>query len=164
MNRRLAVGLTGLLLAAGGVAGAEVLGDRFRLAYDSADEPCLPYRLYAVDLTRQTPQRGELVVFDGGTVTARFGESPSFTKKVAGLPGDKVRVSAEGAWVNDTFVGALSQPVLQRAGLTVAAVAGEWSVPAGKMFVVGTEPRAFDSRYYGMVPLDAVQGIARPLW
>lgn len=164
MNRRLAVGLAGLLLMGAGVAGAEALEGRFRLAYDSADEPCLPYRLYAVDLTRQAPERGELAVFDGATVTARFGAAPSFTKQVAGLPGDRVRVTAEGAWVNENFIGPLSQAVLERAGLRVSDLVGEWVVPAGQMFVVGTEPRAFDSRYYGMVPLDAITGIARPLW
>lgn len=163
-GRRLRVLAVGLLLTGAGVAAGEVVSDRFRLAYDSADEPCLPYRIYAVDLSQRAPSRGDLVVFDASAVTSRFGETPSFTKLVAGLPGDRVRITAEGAWVNGVFVGALSPTVLERAELTARGVAREWTLAENEMFVVGTEPRAFDSRYYGPVPLTSVKGIAWALW
>lgn len=163
-GRRLRVLAVGLLLAGAGVAAGELVSDRFRLAYDSADEPCLPYRLYAVDLTQKAPSRGDLVVFDASTVTSRFGDAPSFTKLVAGLPGDRVRITAEGAWVNGEFVGSLSPIVLERAQMKAKDLAREWTLADNEMFVVGTEPRAFDSRYYGPVPLTSVKGIAWALW
>lgn len=165
MNARgLRVAAFGLLLAAGGVAAGEAVSGSYRLAYDSADEPCLPYRLYAVDLTRTAPRHGDLVVFDASAVTDRFGQAASFTKKVAGLPGDRVRVTTMGAWVNGEFVGQLSPIVLDRAGLKAESLAREWTLQDGEMFVVGTEARAFDSRYYGPVPLTSVKGIAWALW
>jgi type IV secretory pathway protease TraF len=42
---------------------------------------------------------------------------------------------------------------------------GGYSVPAGEVWLLsGHDPRSFDSRYFGAVPVTNIQGVARPIW
>jgi type IV secretory pathway protease TraF len=37
-------------------------------------------------------------------------------------------------------------------------------VPVGKLFMVGTHPRSYDSKYYGFIDAHAILYQALPLW
>jgi len=130
----------------------------------------LPYR---------SPARGDIVVF-------RHPYPPMMIKRVVGLPGDRLRITGGKVFINgvalsepyaafdpappnparDNFPGAIyTSPQFdpewwrQMQSLTHD---GELTVPPDEYFVLGdNRNHSWDSRYWGLVPRDAVVG--RPL-
>jgi type IV secretory pathway protease TraF len=76
-------------------------------------------------------------------------------KQLAGMPGDTVTVTPEGAYVNGRL-------------LPNSAPSATWQhYPYGtcpdQLWVSGNHPLAYDSRYLGPVPASLVNAIAEPL-
>lgn len=97
-----------------------------------------------------TPERGDVVVF-------RYPPDPEqvpYIKRIIGLPGDKVSIYDGKVYVNDQL---MVEPYIASS----TRQGGEWSVPAGSLFVMGdNRNNSSDSRSWGMVPLENVIGKA----
>ena len=128
--------------------------------------------------TGQKPQRGEILVFRHPQ-----DQSVSVVKRVVGLPGDKVAMTKGALFVNDvavpseSLIGA-SLPELQGALVRAekladrpfAVVAGTADfapilVPPNTFFAVGdNRDVSDDSRYFGPVPFDNIEGRVVLIW
>lgn len=177
MIGRTAAGVGAFLIAGGVLAGggyAHIAGYRLNTT------PSLPMGLWRQ--TSTTPgrlARGEVVTFCP-PASAPFelgrrrgyiapGGCPSglelMMKPIAALPGDTVTVSTAGITVDGTPI-ANSRPLPHDAeGRPLHAMAaGTYRVPVGEMWLVSSfNPRSYDSRYYGAVPIAAVRATARPV-
>lgn len=94
------------------------------------------------------------------------GDYEPLVKPVAALGGDLVTVLPGGVAVDGRPV-ANSRPLTKdEAGRALHAFpAGSYRVPRGELWLLsGHDPRSFDSRYFGAVPVANVIGVARPLW
>lgn len=177
MIGRTVAGLGAFLIAGGILAG----GDYAHTAgYRLNTTPSLPMGLW-----RQTSAaparlaRGQVVTFCP-PATASFelghhrgyiapGGCPSglelMMKPIAALPGDTVTVSTAGIAVDGTPI-ANSRPLSHDdEGRPLLAMAvGTYTVPAGEMWLVSSfNPRSYDSRYFGPVPMAAVRAQVRPV-
>jgi signal peptidase I len=103
------------------------------------------------------PERGELLLFDfnhTGTI---------YTKRIIGVPGDRVaRGPSNTILVNDVQV-AFPTPCGEHESFDRLAAEGPAfdtiEVPEGSLFVVGDNlDNSYDSRFFGVVPLDEVRG------
>ena len=127
-----------------------------------------------------TPKHDDLLVF-----RSPADPKQTFIKRVVGVPGDRIRIRDKqlfrnGAQVHEPWAihltpytdayrdnfpdGAPPPMVYPGAGVMLAhdARGGEVVVPQGKLFVLGdSRDNSFDSRYFGLVPLEYVVG--RPL-
>jgi len=85
-------------------------------------------------------------------------------KPVAAVAGDRVTVTALA--VNGEPIAQSAPLDEDSAGRPLRPVpAGAYSVPAGEVWLLsGHDPRSFDSRYFGGVPVTNIQGVARPTW
>lgn len=121
------------------------------------------------------PERGDVVVFLNpslrdrasqlgfvGGVVDWFGEGlgvarpedEHYIKRVIGLPGDIVRVDAEGVTIDGERLQ--ESYVAEQGGLT-----GAWEVPAGSVFVMGdNRAHSGDSRIFGPITVDSIVGTA----
>lgn len=161
--------------------GLQTFQDRYRLGIDPQAETSLtdaagrPARLYLVELQRREVGRGDLVAvrppararqllreagigFPSPMLPGRL-----FAKRVAAVAGDTVAVRPEGVWVNGRQVagplvlaGTLRKPP--------EAFARTYRLGAGELFLLGSSPASFDSRYWGPVGREAVIGRVRVLW
>ncbi|MEP6645291.1 MAG: signal peptidase I [Acidobacteriaceae bacterium] len=152
--------------------GDYLLVDKLRYGGNGFIGRAVPYR----DI-----QRGDVVVF-------HYPVNPSehFVKRVAGMPGDRVRLINRRLYVNGT---ALEEPYVQhtvrlhdvfrdefpRLNIPVPGLEGRWwlqmkrlvedgelIVPQGHYFVLGdNRDESLDSRYWGFVPRENI--IGRPL-
>ncbi|MBI5354519.1 MAG: signal peptidase I [Chloroflexi bacterium] len=104
-------------------------------------------------------QRGDIIVF-------HFPMNPQeeLIKRVIGLPGDHVRISAGNVYVNEQK---LTEPYIA----ATPSYSGEWLVAEGQLFVLGdNRNNSNDSKDWGLLPSKNVVGKAvliywpPPLW
>jgi signal peptidase I len=97
----------------------------------------------------ELPVRGDIIVFVSP-------QSPDLDliKRVIGLPGDTVKISAGKVEVNGQV---LNEPYIAAAPI----YNGEWSVPEGSLFVLGDNRNdSSDSHAWGLLPIKNVIGKA----
>ena len=94
------------------------------------------------------------------------GDLEPMLKPIAALPGDTVAVSPQGVRVNGRLLPSSSPMVEDSAGRPLPVLAVEGSiVPPGLVWMVSSHnPRSYDSRYIGPIPLDCVTATLHPLW
>ena len=168
-----ACGATGALVVAT-LASADVAGLRFN------DTPSMPLGLWRVMEAKAPLRRGEIVTFcPPDTTTFRLGMARGYipagscpggfeplVKPIAATAGDIVAVSGSGVLVNGQPIRGTAQLTQDSAGRPLLPFqTGTYTVAPGQVWLVsGHDPRSFDSRYYGPVPVENVQGVARPVW
>jgi conjugal transfer pilin signal peptidase TrbI len=123
--------------------------------------PSMPWTLVRVEYGR-LPHKGEFMLYEyRGTMEGM--PSRTFFKQVVGGPDDRIRVAGRTVWVGSVLIGEAMRRT--RAGRPLTIVA-EGTIPSGFLFAKGEHPASFDSRYResGLVPLDAVIGVAHPVF
>lgn len=165
--------LTALVLSGGAALISLCLWAWFA-GYRCNPTPSLPVGLYR--LADGIPQRGDPVSFCLAGPFVRLaaergylkpGSCPSglrpLLKVLAGLPGDLVRVGPDGIrvtspgarvacpWPNSRIKTA------DRYGQPVTSALASGVIPPGFALVLGDHPGSFDSRYFGLVPLDSLR-------
>ena len=80
-------------------------------------------------------------------------------KQIAALPGDTVRVTPAGSYVNGKL--------WPHSGIPASAPNhfpfGTYLLPPNQLWVLGDNPLSYDSRYFGMIPESLVNATAEPL-
>ena len=155
------------LVVCGAVFGTCAI--RYRLVRDwTIGEHCLAFGWYLVDLGNRTVGRGDYVVFLSRETEPFYPSGTRMLKRVVGVYGDSVRVGHDGVFVNGRFEGGLihAQPGgrLWKLGKGLEAFSRDEQVPPGKLWVMGTHERSYDSRYWGYVSTEQVVGRAWPIW
>jgi len=130
--------------------------------------PSLPRGLYLV--TGETPRQGDLVCFclasnNPFSRVARErnyvgrGSCPSglrpLLKELAGIPGDRISVTAKGLCLNGEALANSARSEIDRYGRVVPpSLLSEGRIPEGFGLVISQEHAgSFDSRYFGLIPL-----------
>jgi conjugal transfer pilin signal peptidase TrbI len=125
--------------------------------------PSLPYVLAVLE-RGATIQRGDLIVFrfEGGEI-GPYLKGQWFFKRVAGVPGDTVRVEGQNVFVNATPVG-FAKP-RTHTGEPLEPIA-PGPIPPGRYYVQGTHPDSFDSRYRvnGLIRAEQIVGVAHAVF
>ena len=102
------------------------------------------------------PKRGQVVVFEG------VEDERLLIKRVVGVPGDKIQLAGGALYVNgkqrkEHYVNA--NPCVSYTPKTCDF--GPVEVPEGRIFVMGdNRAKSHDSRYFGAVPMENVEGQA----
>jgi conjugative transfer signal peptidase TraF len=101
--------------------------------------------------------------FSSGTCPSGF---EPLLKTVAATEGDWVQVTLQGIEVNHRWLKNSAQLQTDTQGRRMDRVpVGKYRVQTGEIWLISSHhPQSFDSRYFGAVPLNLVQGIARPIW
>src|SRR5260370_11051400 len=133
--------------------GSPVVVDRFYYAKNE------PERWHVVLFALAHRQVKELPAEAGGLRNPAF----HFIKRVVGLPGERVRFTASGIYVNDRQVSApedLARHYANFSGVeNFAFGAKEFEVPDESLFVVGDNTaKSKDSRHFGAVSYQCVVG------
>lgn len=143
----------------------------YQLALRS-DESLPDYRLFLIEKGRE-PQRGELVAFVMAQASADRVQPAGlarpytrvgvlWTKRLVGVPGDRVEVRGRQVLVNGAVVGEGLER--DRLGQPIRLAKLESPIPRGQYYVALPHPRSFDSRYYGYVRAEDLRGVVTPIW
>jgi len=112
--------------------------------------PSIPYK-YCLHLLKVAPKRGGLCVFKKNNLT--------IVKYIAAEAGDSVKIVKNSVFINGREICKLKinanfSPIMDQI------------IPAGYVFVMGSHPDSFDSRYeeFGLVKTSDIEGKAIGLW
>jgi len=108
---------------------------------------------------KRPPQRGEVIFFDQKEIDTKF------TKRVIGVPGDTVARGPSNTILVNNKPLILPPPCGENNAYAPLAAEGPpfetVKVPEGFLFVIGDNlDNSYDSRFFGLVPLDKVRGKA----
>ena len=125
--------------------------------------------------------RGELVAACLPSNVARFAVSRGYLsvspisecpdhaapvgKLLLALPGDQIEIRPDFVSINGQSFAHSATAQRDGSGRRLPRMsAGQYRVPAGSVWLFGfNDPRSFDSRYYGPLPLSAIRSVAVPL-
>lgn len=142
------------------IAAWAYVADRYRFGVDNQDITCLPGRHYLIDrYDRTPPEKGKIYAFYSKSIPPYYTENTIMVKILIGLPGDKVKIENDTVFIND-------EPVAK--GLVHAKALGKsnrdfWgkgTLGPNQYWFIGTNPRSFDSRYWGSIGWERVLGRA----
>ena len=108
------------------------------------------------------PRRGDIVVFKADGL-ASLPSGTLYLKRVAGEPGDRLRIADGNLYINDKHV-ALSNALGEiayhlPAGAADRADQTDLTVPDGHYFLLGdNSANSHDSRFWGCVPAKSICG------
>jgi len=129
----------------------------------------LPVGLY-VRIPGDEYEKGDYIVYepDEGTksLVRRYGwnDNPgTFLKIVGGVAGDKYSVEESTRFftVGDKFIGIAYETDTK--GHQLPQISGEFTVEEGQILPIGTDPRSFDGRYTGTIPITSIKAKVKPL-
>jgi type IV secretory pathway protease TraF len=91
------------------------------------------------------------------------GDHDQMIKKVGCLPGDQLTMDAANRFFcNGRLLGQALE--VDSKGRLLPLFSFNGTVPVGKLFMVGTHPRSYDSKYYGFIDVHEIRHQALPLW
>ncbi len=151
-NRVLAA-LALVLFIGGAIAsqfGRDVFLKSHGIYFEKHTMGCLPWMFYMADKQVQQVNRGDVMLFASRGAVPLFKDGSPLVKMVIGMPGDKI-VSKDGKlFVNGRYWGSLVHGLLH-----FHKPAGFWDrdivLQKDEYFMLGSEPRSFDSRFWGVV-------------
>ena len=129
--------------------------------------PSLPYRVAYVEYGARRLARGDTIVYsfsgEAGLKDYPGLRHQPFFKRIVGVPGDTVSVDGRDVFVNGVYAGTARPHTKDRRPLQPIAAT---VIPPGKLYVQGTSPDSFDSRYRssGLVDFADVVAKVRPVF
>jgi conjugal transfer pilin signal peptidase TrbI len=185
-KKHLAIILIIGLLTAGGI---ELIARHYTVMVSRKEHRCLPWTYFVLKKNEMPTERGDLISFKGMGIP-NFADGIRFVKMVAGLPGDVIKVEIfteeerkshtrtiekDGMMIEQRLQGRVILHRKDNGGILSfdavekdtlgrdLPIVKEQIIQEGKFFVIGTVPRTYDSRYWGLVDDKQVTGEAYPL-
>jgi len=142
--------------------GALVLGfnSMFTVAVPSQEYSCLYATYFIVDKTDQSVKRERLIAFYLPNETPYFQSGTRWIKKLVGLPGDRIKVTANSVFVNDKEYINNMNLLLLKLNMEKSSVERELVLKDDEYFVIGETPLSYDSRFWGVISQKDVMGNA----
>ena len=132
-------------------------GSPILLGWDGHEEKCLPDLTLALLVKNKNAelQRGDLVFWrPSGPLS--YVSSKYVMKLVGGVPGDRVRVAEGTVFINGEVL-VKGFPLLDPKA-DPSIFNREAIIPRGSIFVYGTHTHSNDSRYWGYLPVELIEG------
>jgi conjugative transfer signal peptidase TraF len=139
----------------------------------------MPIGFWRVATLGRAPERGQVVSICLPPAEATFALARGYIgggecalnaapllKPVVAVAGDLVDISPFGIVVNGQEIEGTALRPADSAGRTLSAVqTGTYLVAPGSIWLASAhDPRSFDSRYFGAVPIANVRGVAAPVF
>lgn len=152
------------VLAAIGIGAMEWFKANYVLGIDEQIVKCIPGVDYVIgDLDDRELVRGGVFIVESKGIEPLFDDGTLLVKFLRAFPGDTVKVSENGVFVNGTKVAGAGLPNAEKLGREPEDFYGEKVLGDDEFWILGTTPESFDSRYWGSVSYEQIKARAYPL-
>jgi conjugal transfer pilin signal peptidase TrbI len=144
------------------LASVHLVFDRYSVGIGSREITCLPYKVFIIDKRNHNISRQDYVAFHSDSrMEPPFTPGSIIVKQVSGITGDNYQINNNGAIINENHF-TYNPEVLDKISNEIP-IESTQSVVEG-FFVTGTNPRSYDSRYWGTVNDSQLIGKAYPIF
>lgn len=148
------------------IIGIALLLQPLRIGYYNLTASA-PKGLYRITTT--TPlERGQLVTIKiPDSVKENSGKSrwnkvdTPLLKQIGGLPGDEVKVTDDGFFVNNEYIGPVFK--VDKHGEAMPMIRGTFIIPPNMFLPISHYEKSFDGRYFGTLPFTSIENHVTPL-
>jgi len=142
-----------------------VFNTQYGMFLDVAETRCLPEHLYLGYPREAELKRGDVISFKANDrIMFNIMTGKRIAKVIAGMPGDHVVSNRSGLFINGKFIAKRHPTSLKNlAAKGKQPVDMDRVLAPGELVVIGTLPRSFDSRYWGVLPASTVDRMVKPL-
>ncbi len=141
----------------------KILSSNYALYIDTQDQRCLPYKYFIFHKHVNEVSKGKIYSFKSKGIEL-FDDGLNFGKIVMGVSGDKVTVNEKGIFINDKLIDSSLLVHAKKLKKVESNYYTEYVIPENKLFMFGSMPNSYDSRYYGLVDKVDLTGRLYPLW
>jgi len=141
------------------------LTERYSIGIDDQKELCLTghHRWYLIDHWDRSFKANDLMAFGSDQrMQPFFKPETTFVKAVQGLPGQFIDQQGDTIRVDQKTIG-IGFPLLNHAGVQNAIHGEIFRLQPTTYWVMGDQPKSFDSRYWGVVYSQQIIGKAYAL-
>lgn len=146
--------LLGPLLMLLASTARDAIAIRGALFFERQDASCLPWFLYVGSYTVKSVDRGDLIAFKTRSIP-RYKDGLIFIKLVAGREGDVVDIKNGLVSINGQAMGNVLNGA-QRLNKPLTSWDTHYVIGHNEFFMMGSEFRSFDSRYWGVIKYDQI--------
>lgn len=107
-------------------------------------------------------KKDDYVAFDSDFLAPVVKEGMTVIKQIKGLPNDKILVKDGKVYVNQELVAEIHENAMKKLNKPKNGFDREEVVPANHIFVIGSHPRSYDSRYWGFYKVEGKISRAYP--
>lgn len=98
--------------------------------------------------------KGEYIAFQTDKLEPFVSREYTIVKKVIGKQGDHVQIQGMNVYVNGKKYAELHPIPLKKINKTEMQMQTDYIIPENAIFVLGSYERSYDSRYWGVLPVD----------
>jgi len=139
---------------------ATMIGNRYMFVFNEQSEKSIPGVMWYVDMEDKDFDMGAIIAFTPPKLPDHFNSyqkgKSNFVKYVKGESGDEIKIIGGNVYINDIKLTEISSHVVEKLKLKVSDIT--YTLDKDEIFVYGTHPRSYDSRYFGAIKLDKVIG------
>jgi len=119
---------------------------------------CLPADFYMIDLKDKSVKAGNIIAFHMPKSVRFIHENEKVIKIVAGVGGDRLRVTMDGVYNGNKFYKANARRISVKYSIPAESIERELTLPEGEVFLIGQTDHSWDSRFWGPVKLTSIIG------
>lgn len=143
--------------------GMQYLAARFIVGHDPQGQRSLKETLYVVDRHAEEFARGEYAAFRAGRLHPEADPDRIFVKRIEAVAGDRVRVADGEVFVRGQRMGSVERGA-EVFGAEPGTYARDLTLAADQYWMMGSNDRSFDSRYFGPVADSHLVGKVYPIY
>ncbi|EHA1082422.1 signal peptidase I [Photobacterium damselae] len=141
----------------------KVLASNINLYIDTQEVKCLPYTYYLFFNGVSEYKIGNIYSFETHEVPL-FKDGTRLGKMLLAKEGDLITINKDGLFVNERLITKETLVHANKLNKEISSFYTSYTIPKGKLFMYGTEPKSYDSRYYGLIESKSLTGRLIPLW
>lgn len=119
---------------------------------------CLPADFYMIDEKDKSVKVGNIIAFHMPKSVRFIRKNEKVIKIVAGVGGDRLRVTMDGVYNGNKFYKASARRIAVKYNIPAETIERELTIPEGEVFLIGQTDHSWDSRFWGPVKLNSVIG------
>lgn len=131
---------------------------RYEFVFDGQEDGrSTIYSMFVIDKWNKEVTKNDHVAFNTPKMKPYFPEKTLIVKQIKGTSGDKIEIT-DVLKINGELMGELN--LLERLNKTAFDYMRTEILKKNEMFVLGIDPRSYDSRYWGNITTDNIVGKA----
>lgn len=120
------------------------------------------FKIKKNEVTMADLKKDQYIAFTSPLLAPVVPKDQVIIKRIKGLPNDQVLVKNGVVFVNGEQVAEVHDRALKRFNKKRTDFDRELTVPENHVFVIGSYPRSYDSRYWGFLPIEGKVDRAYP--